>query len=179
MSTPLPRDRRSDMPDQGNLDDNASAGAPASWAGTPSGALASRFQQMFRSFPRRDRPRPPVRRNPAVPGGRVQPSGRASLSDVRDPLRPRRDRSQGCARQAMPMASVAEQLGAPLEEMTGVVPGEVMAELHPEGRTRACSTPGRRRRGGDRRPARRCETAGRRPSSASASCARSSSAAWR
>ncbi len=37
--------------------------------------------------------------------------------------------------QALSMATVAAQFGAPLEEMTEVVPGEVMAELgHLSGR---------------------------------------------
>jgi thioredoxin reductase (NADPH) len=106
--------------------ENAAAG-PA----TSNNALASRFQQMFPvlSPAEIDRVRRfgEVRRFPAgdllfqageaVPGMYVILSGRVAIVP-RDALG-----------QAMPVAAFARLIGAPVEEMTEVVPGEVMAEL--------------------------------------------------
>ena len=112
---------------------NASPAEPV----TPSGALASRFNQMFPVFSAAeiDRVRRfgEIRRFPdgeflsrageTVPPMYVILSGRVAIV-LKDALG-----------QALPVAAVAELIGAPLEEMTEVVPGEVMAELgHLSGR---------------------------------------------
>ncbi len=104
---------------------------------TPGGPLASRFHQMFPvlSPAEIDRVRRfgEIRRFSAGEflsrtGETILPmyvilSGRVAIV-LRDALG-----------QALPMATVAEQIGAPLEEMSEVVPGEVMAELgHLSGR---------------------------------------------
>ena len=95
------------------------------------GALASRFHQMFPvlSQPEIDRVRRfgEVRRFPAgellfqageaVPGMYVVLSGRIAI-EPRDGLG-----------QAVPVAAFAQLIGAPVEEMTEVVPGEVIAEI--------------------------------------------------
>ena len=126
------------MPDQDDprepeSPENAAPAEPV----TPSGALASRFNQMFPvlSPAEIDRVRRfgEIRRFPAgeflsragetVPPMYVILSGRVAIG-LRDPLG-----------QVVPVAAVAELIGAPLEEMTEVVPGEVMAELgHLSGR---------------------------------------------
>ena len=98
---------------------------------TSNGALASRFHQMFPvlSPAEIDRVRRfgEVRRFPAgellfhageaVPGMYVILSGRVAIVP-RDGLG-----------QAVPVAAFAQLIGAPVEEMTEVVPGEVMAEI--------------------------------------------------
>jgi thioredoxin reductase (NADPH) len=111
--------------------------APTAPAGPTSAALATRFQQMFPVLSPAEIDR--VRRFGEVrlfsageflsrTGEAVLPmyvilSGRVAIV-LRDALG-----------QALPMAAVAEQIGAPLEELTEVVPGEVMAELgHLSGR---------------------------------------------
>ena len=120
------------MPDDEERSENEAPGAttPAGPA-TSNAALASRFQQMFPvlSAAEIDRVRRfgEVRRFPAgeflfqageaVPGMYVILSGRVAIVP-RDGLG-----------QAVPVAAFAELIGAPLEEMTEVVPGEVMAEL--------------------------------------------------
>jgi thioredoxin reductase (NADPH) len=104
--------------------------APAG-ASAPNAALASRFHQMFPvlSESEIDRVRRfgEVRRFPAgallfrageaVPGTYVIVSGRVAIVP-RDVLG-----------QPVPVAAFAQLIGAPLEEMTEVVPGEVMAEI--------------------------------------------------
>ncbi len=106
---------------------NAAPAGPA----TSNAALASRFQQMFPvlSAAEIDRVRRfgEVRRFPAgellfqageaVPGMYVILSGRVAIVP-RDGLG-----------QAVPVAAFAQLIGAPVEEMTEVVPGEVMAEI--------------------------------------------------
>jgi len=104
---------------------------------TPDGVLASRYNQMFPvlSPAEIDRIRRfgEIRRFPdgeflsrageTIPPMYVILSGRVAIV-LRDALG-----------QALPVAAVAELIGAPLEEMTEVVPGEVMAELgHLSGR---------------------------------------------
>ena len=98
---------------------------------TSNAALASRFNQMFPvlSAAEIDRVRRfgEVRRFPAgdllfqageaVPGMYVILSGRVAIVP-RDGLG-----------KAVPVAAFAQLIGAPLEEMTEVVPGEVMAEI--------------------------------------------------
>ena len=98
---------------------------------TPNGALASRFHQMFPvlSPAEIDRIRRfgDVRRFPAgqllfqageaVPGMYVILSGRVAIQP-RDGLG-----------QSVPVDAFAQMIGAPLEEMTEVVPGEVIAEI--------------------------------------------------
>jgi len=98
---------------------------------TPNGALASRFHQMFPvlSPAEIDRIRRfgEVRRFPAgqllfqageaVPGMYVILSGRVAIQP-RDGLG-----------QSVPVDAFAQMIGAPLEEMTEVVPGEVIAEI--------------------------------------------------
>jgi len=95
------------------------------------GVLASRFQQMFPVLSQAeiDRVRRfgEVRRFAAgeflfqagetVPGMYVILSGRVAI-EARDGLG-----------QAVPVAAFAQRLGAPVEEMTEVVPGEVIAEI--------------------------------------------------
>ena len=127
-----------DVPDQNDHSEPESPGnaSPAEPV-TPSGALASRFNQMFPVFSAAeiDRVRRfgEIRRFPAgeflsragetVPPMYVILSGRVAIV-LKDALG-----------QALPVAAVAELIGAPLEEMTEVVPGEVMAELgHLSGR---------------------------------------------
>ena len=115
----------------------SAAGTKHSGNGTPAGpaasnaALASRFHQMFPvlSETEIDRVRRfgEVRRfaagellfhaGEAVPGMYVILSGRIAIVP-RDALG-----------QAMPVAAFAELIGAPLEEMTEVVPGEVIADI--------------------------------------------------
>ncbi|HTR03924.1 MAG TPA: FAD-dependent oxidoreductase [Thermoanaerobaculia bacterium] len=104
--------------------------APAA-PGTSNAALASRFNQMFPvlSPAEIDRVRPfgEVRRfaagdfllhaGEATPGTYVILSGRVAIVP-RDALG-----------QVLPVAAFAQLLGAPLEEMSEVVPGEVMADL--------------------------------------------------
>jgi thioredoxin reductase (NADPH) len=107
--------------------DNAAPAAPA----TSNTALASRFQQMFpvlspaeiervrrfgdvRKFPAGE---PLFQAGEAVAGMYVILSGRVAIVP-RDGLG-----------QAVPVAAFAQLIGAPIEEMTEVVPGEVMAEL--------------------------------------------------
>jgi thioredoxin reductase (NADPH) len=104
--------------------------APAA-PGTSNAALASRFHQMFPvlSETEIDRVRRfgEVRRFPTgkllfqagetVPGIYVILSGRVAI-EPRDGLG-----------QAVPVATFAQMIGAPLEEMTEVVPGEVIAEI--------------------------------------------------
>ena len=106
---------------------NAAPAGPA----TSNAALASRFHQMFPvlSAAEIDRVRRfgEVRRFPAgellfqageaVPGMYVILSGRVAIVP-RDGLG-----------QAVPVAAFAQLIGAPVEEMTEVVPGEVMAEI--------------------------------------------------
>ena len=106
---------------------NAASAGPA----TSNAALASRFQQMFPvlSAAEIDRVRRfgEVKRFPAgellfqageaVPGMYVILSGRVAIVP-RDGLG-----------QAVPVAAFAQLIGAPLEEMTEVVPGEVLAEI--------------------------------------------------
>jgi thioredoxin reductase (NADPH) len=106
---------------------NAVPAGPA----TSNPALASRFQQMFPvlSTAEIDRVRRfgEVRRFPAgellfqageaVPGMYVILSGRVAIV-------PRDALGQG-----VPMAAFAQLIGAPVEEMTEVVPGEVIAEI--------------------------------------------------
>jgi len=99
--------------------------------GTPGSALASRFQQMFPvlSTAEIDRVRRfgelrrfaagefLVQAGKAVPGTYVILSGRVAILP-RDGLG-----------QAVPVADFAQMIGAPVEEMEEVVPGEVMADL--------------------------------------------------
>src|SRR5262245_26918891 len=116
-------------------DERGGHGAPGN--GTPAGpgasngALASRFQQMFPvlSETEMDRVRRfgEVRRfsagqllfhaGEAIPGMYVILSGRIAIVP-RDVLG-----------QAVPVAAFAELIGAPVEEMMEVVPGEVMADI--------------------------------------------------
>ena len=120
------------MPGQDARSDHEEAGsaAPAGTA-TPNTALASRFHQMFPvlSPAEIDRVRRfgDVRRFPdgqllarvgeAVPGMYVILSGRVAIAP-RDGLG-----------QPVPVSAFAQLIGAPVEEMTEVVPGEVMAEV--------------------------------------------------
>ena len=106
---------------------NATPAGPAA----SNAALASRFHQMFPvlSETEIDRVRRfgEVRRFPAgellfqageaVPGMYVILSGRVAI-EPRDGLG-----------QAVPVAAFAQLIGAPVEEMTEVVPGEVIAEI--------------------------------------------------
>src|SRR5438034_3044553 len=81
-------------------------------------------------FRGRDRPRPTFRRGQAVPGrGAPVPGRRGRPRDVRDPLRPGRDRAPRWAGASGAGGGVRAADRAPVEEMTEVVPGEVMAEL--------------------------------------------------
>jgi thioredoxin reductase (NADPH) len=124
------------MPDRDEDDaraDLAAPGAPAVPAAPDPGhgALSSRFQQMFPvlSPAEIDRVRRfgEIRRfsageylfhaGEAIPGMYVILSGRAAITP-RDGLG-----------QAVPVEAFAEMIGAPLEEMTEVVPGEVVAEI--------------------------------------------------
>ena len=125
------------MPDDNRHDEQPSASASPPGAGPSIGALASRFNQMFpvlspaeidrvrrfgeiRRFPAGDFL---SRTGQAAPPMYVILSGRVAIV-LRDALG-----------QVLPMATVAAQFGAPLEELTEVVPGEVMAELgHLSGR---------------------------------------------
>jgi thioredoxin reductase (NADPH) len=129
-----------DVPDQDDdrkrepeSPENAAPAEPV----TSSGALASRLNQMFPvlSPAEIDRVRRfgEIRRFPdgeflsrageTVPPMYVILSGRVAIV-LRDALG-----------QALPVATVAELIGAPLEELTEVIPGEVMAELgHLSGR---------------------------------------------
>src|ERR1700675_1637940 len=117
--------------------DDERSGREASGNGTSAGpaasnaALASRFHQMFPVLSQNEIDR--VRRfgevrrfaagellfhaGEAVPGMYVILSGRIAI-EPRDGLG-----------QAVPVAAFAELIGAPLEEMTEAVPGEVLAEL--------------------------------------------------
>jgi thioredoxin reductase (NADPH) len=120
------------MPGRDERSEHEETGSPAP-AGptTPNAALASRFHQMFPvlSPAEIDRVRRfgDVRRfsagqllfqaGEAVPGAYVILSGRVAIVP-RDGLG-----------QTVPVAAFAELIGAPLEEMTEVVPGEVMAEI--------------------------------------------------
>ncbi|HXB54820.1 MAG TPA: FAD-dependent oxidoreductase [Vicinamibacteria bacterium] len=120
------------MTSQNERGDNEAPGdaVPAAPA-TSNPALASRFQQMFPvlSTAEIDRVRRfgEVRRFPAgellfqageaVPGMYVILSGRVAIL-------PRDALGQG-----VPMAAFAQLIGAPVEEMTEVVPGEVIAEI--------------------------------------------------
>lgn len=120
------------MPGQDELGEHK-AGENAAPAGpaTSNAALASRFHQMFPvlSAAEIDRVRRfgEVRRFPAgaplfqageaVPGMYVILSGRVAIMP-RDGLG-----------QSVPLAAFAQLIGAPVEEMTEVVPGEVMAEI--------------------------------------------------
>jgi thioredoxin reductase (NADPH) len=120
------------MPSQEERSEHEAPGnaAPAGPA-TSNAALTSRFHQMFPvlSAAEIDRVRRfgDVRRFPAgellfqageaVPGMYVILSGRVAIVP-RDGLG-----------QAVPVAAFAQLIGAPVEEMTEVVPGEVMAEL--------------------------------------------------
>ncbi len=115
---------------EGREHEAAGSAAPAGPA-TSNAALASRFHQMFPvlSAAEIDRVRRfgDVRRFPAeellfqageaVPGMYVILSGRVAIVP-RDGLG-----------QAVPFAAFAQLIGAPVEEMTEVVPGEVMAEI--------------------------------------------------
>jgi thioredoxin reductase (NADPH) len=106
---------------------NAAPAGPA----TSNAALASRFHQMFPVLSKveidRVRRFGDVKRFPAgellfqageaVPGMYVILSGRVAIVP-RDGLG-----------QAVPVATFAQLIGAPVEEMTEVVPGEVMAEI--------------------------------------------------
>ena len=160
---------------------NAVPAGPA----TTNAALTSRFHQMFPvlSAAEIDRVRRfgEVRRflagallfhaGEAIPGMYVILSGRIAI-EPRDGLG-----------QAVPVAAFAQLIGAPVEEMTEVVPGEVIAEIgqlsgRPDlsvidaraiGDVEAIVVP--------RRGCERCSSP--RPSSASASCARSSCVEWR
>jgi len=101
------------------------------WPGTHSHSLASRFQQMFPvlSSPEVDRIRrfgdirrfpdgtPVLRKGERSSGMLVILSGRVAI-DPRDALG-----------REVPVEKFAELIGAPLEEMKEVVPGEVMAEI--------------------------------------------------
>ena len=106
---------------------NATPAGPAA----SDGVLASRFHQMFpvlsqaeidrvqrfgevRQFPAGA---PLFQVGEAVPGMYVILSGRVAI-EARDGLG-----------QAVPVAAFAQRLGAPVEEMTEVVPGEVIAEI--------------------------------------------------
>ena len=115
---------------EGREHETAGSAAPAGPA-TSNAALASRFQQMFPvlSPAEIDRVRRfgEVRRFPdgellfqageAVPGMYVILSGRVAILP-RDALG-----------QTVPVAAFAQLIGAPVEEMTEVVPGEVIAEI--------------------------------------------------
>ena len=112
-------------------DDPETSVAGTSDVPTPNGALASRFHQMFPvlSPAEIDRIRRfgEVRRfaagqllfqaGEAVPGMYVILSGRVAIQP-RDGLG-----------QSVPVDAFAQMIGAPLEEMTEVVPGEVIAEI--------------------------------------------------
>ena len=123
--------------DEDRLEQKPPASAVPAEAVTPSGALASRYQQMFPvlSPAEIDRIRRfgEIRRfadgefvsraGETVPPMYVILSGRVEIV-LKDALG-----------QAVPVATVAELLGAPVEELTKIVPGEVMAELgHLSGR---------------------------------------------
>jgi thioredoxin reductase (NADPH) len=117
--------------------DDERSGHEASGNGTPAGpaasnaALASRFHQMFPVLSETEidhvRRFGEIRRfaagqllfhaGEAVPGMYVILSGRIAIVP-RDALG-----------QAMPVAAFAQLIGAPLEEMTEVVPGEVIADI--------------------------------------------------
>src|SRR5215471_11769299 len=122
---------------ENHREDDASADASTQSAGTSNAALASRYQQMFPvlSPAEIDRIRRfgEIRRfadgefvsraGETVPPMYVILSGRVEIV-LKDALG-----------QAVPVATVAELLGAPVEELTKIVPGEVMAELgHLSGR---------------------------------------------
>jgi len=122
----------SDVPSEDEQSEHEAPGnmAPAGPA-TSNAALASRFHQMFPVLSQveidRVRRFGDVKRFPAgellfqageaVPGMCVILSGRVAIVP-RDGLG-----------QAVPVATFAELIGAPVEEMTEVVPGEVMAEI--------------------------------------------------
>jgi thioredoxin reductase (NADPH) len=126
------------VPDQDDHREPESPGkADPAGSVTPSGVLASRFHQMFPvlSAAEIDRVRRfgEIRRfqageflsraGEAAPPMYVILSGRVAIV-LRDAFG-----------QALPVAPVAELIGAPLEQMTDVAPGEVMAELgHLSGR---------------------------------------------
>src|SRR6266851_2606171 len=125
-------DRGSDMPSPDERSEHDAPGnAPPPGPATSNAALASRFHQMFPvlSAAEIDRVRRfgEVRRFPAgehlfqageaVPGMYVILSGRVAILP-RDGLG-----------QSVPVAAFAQLIGAPVEEMTEVVPGEVMAEI--------------------------------------------------
>jgi thioredoxin reductase (NADPH) len=98
---------------------------------TPNAALASRFQQMFPVLSPAEIER--VRRFGEVktfPAGallfeaRQAPPGMYVILSGRVAILPRDGLGQ-----PVPVAAFAQLIGAPLEEMTEVVPGEVMAEI--------------------------------------------------
>jgi thioredoxin reductase (NADPH) len=122
------------MPDQderGDHDKPESAAPASTGPATSNAALASRFHQMFPvlSAAEIDRVRRfgEIRRFPAgeflfragaaIPATYVILSGRVAI-EARDALG-----------QPVPVAAFAQLIGAPLEEMQEVVPGEVMADL--------------------------------------------------
>jgi thioredoxin reductase (NADPH) len=120
------------MPNQDERDENeAPAGATPEGSAPPNAALASRFQQMFPVLTTAeiDRVRRfgDIRRFPAgeflfrageaVPGTYVILAGRVAIVP-RDGLG-----------QPVQVSAFAQLIGAPLEEMTEVVPGEVMADI--------------------------------------------------
>ena len=122
------------MPDRDERGENKtpeSAAPAASGAGTSNAALASRFHQMFPvlSLVEIDRVRRfgEIRRFPAgeflfrageaITATYVILSGRVAI-EARDALG-----------QPVPVAAFAQLIGAPIEEMSEIVPGEVLAEL--------------------------------------------------
>ena len=122
----------SDVPNDDQRSEDAGPGnATPAGPATSNAALASRFQQMFPVLSQAeiDRVRRfgDVKRFPAgellfqvgeaVPGMYVILSGRVAIMP-RDGLG-----------QAVPVAAFAQLIGAPVEELTEVVPGEVIAEI--------------------------------------------------
>jgi thioredoxin reductase (NADPH) len=123
---------RSDVPSDHEPSEHEALGnATPAGPAESTGALASRFHQMFPVLSQTeiDRVRRfgEVRRFPAgellfqageaIPGMYVILSGRIAI-EPRDGLG-----------QAVPVAAFAQLIGAPVEEMTEVVPGEVIAEI--------------------------------------------------
>ena len=121
----------SDVPNENQRSKEAPGNATSAGPATSNAALASRFQQMFPVLSQAeiDRVRRfgDVKRFPAgellfqageaVPGMYVILSGRVAIMP-RDGLG-----------QAVPVAAFAQLIGAPVEELTEVVPGEVIAEI--------------------------------------------------
>jgi thioredoxin reductase (NADPH) len=119
------------MPNQDEHNERQEPGNATAASAASDGALASRFHQMFPVLSQTeiDRVRRfgDIRRFPAgellfhageaVPGMYVILSGRIAI-EPRDGLG-----------QAVPVADFAQLIGAPLEEMMEVVPGEVIAEI--------------------------------------------------